>query len=126
MPRKVAASRVVAALLALLFAALALPAAAHDIPSDATVQMFFKPDGNHLNLLMRVPLKTMRDVDFPERGQGYLDFDHVDPELREAATLWLSNFIDVYEGDERLPKPRIIETRLSLESDPSFASYDQA
>src|SRR6202040_1348151 len=25
-----------------------------------------------------------------------------------------------------LPKPRVVETRLSLESDPSFASYDQA
>jgi len=126
MPRKRVVSCVFAALLALFFGALALPAAAHDIPSDATVQMFFKPEGNRLNLLMRVPLKTMRDVDFPERGQGYLDFDHVDPALREAATLWLSDFIDVYEGDERLPKPRIVETRLSLESDPSFASYDQA
>jgi hypothetical protein len=115
-----------AARLALLFFAVALCAAAHDIPSDATVQMFFKPDGNHLYILMRVPLKTMRDVEFPERGQGYLDFDRVDPALHEAATLWLSDFIDVYEGETRLPKPRVVETRLSLESDPSFASYDQA
>jgi hypothetical protein len=126
MPRIYVASRTVAALLALLFVAPAHPLAAHDIPSDATVQMFFKPAGNHLNILVRVPLKTMRDVEFPERDQGYLDFDRVDPMLREAASLWVSDFIDVYEGDERLPKPRIAETRLSLESDPSFASYDQA
>jgi len=125
MPRNLFASRT-AALLALLFVAPAHPLAAHDIPSDATVQMFFKPAGNHLNILVRVPLKTMRDVEFPERDQGYLDFDRVDPTLREAASLWVSDFIDVYEGDERLPKPRIVETRLSLESDPSFASYDQA
>ena len=121
------ASRIVTAgLLAFLFFAPARPAAAHDIPSDATVQMFFKPAGNHLNILVRVPLKTMRDVDFPERGQGYLDFDQVDPALRDASTLWISDFIDVYEGNALLPKPRIVETRLSLESDPSFASYAQA
>jgi hypothetical protein len=100
--------------------------AAHDIPSDATVQMFFKPVGNRLNILVRVPLKTMRDVEFPERDKGYLDLDRVDPTLREAATLWVSDFTDVYEGNTLLPKPRVVETRLSLQSDPSFASYDQA
>jgi hypothetical protein len=126
MPHKVALSRILVALLAFLCLTPAQRLAAHDIPNDATVQMFFKPDGNHLNILVRVPLKTMRDVEFPVRGEGYLDFDRVDPTLREAATLWVSDFLDVYEGDQRLPKPRIVNTRLSLESDPSFASYDQA
>jgi hypothetical protein len=126
MPRKLGAPSVFAALLALVFIASAEPLAAHDIPSDATVQMFVKPAGNHLNILVRVPLKTMRDVDFPERAQGYLDFDHVDPALRESATLWISDFIDAYEGEARLPKARIAATRLSFESDPSFASYDLA
>jgi hypothetical protein len=126
MLHKVAISRIAVALLAFLCLAPAQRLAAHDIPNDATVQMFFKPDGNHLNILVRVPLKTMRDVEFPIRGEGYLDFDRVDPTLREAATLWVSDFIDVYEQEQRLPKPRIVDTRLSLESDPSFASYEQA
>jgi hypothetical protein len=126
MPRNLAASRAITAFLALLFFAPALPLSAHDIPSDATVQIFFKPSGNKLYLLVRAPLKTMRDVEFPERGQGYLDFDRVDPTLREAASLWVSDFIDVYEGNALLPKPSVVETRLSLESDPSFVSYDQA
>jgi HupE/UreJ protein len=126
MPRSLAASLFVVALAVLLVVAPARPLAAHDIPNDATVQMFFKPAGNHLNILVRVPLKTMRDVEFPERGQGYLDFDRVDPALHEAASLWISDFIDVYENDARLPKPRVVQTRLSVESDPSFASYDQA
>jgi hypothetical protein len=130
MPRNLTAFRVAlrvfGALMALFFVASAHRLAAHDIPSDATVQMYFKPARNHLNILVRVPLKTMRDVDFPERGQGYLDFDRVDPALRECATLWVSDFIDVYEDDARLPKPQLVATRLSLESDPSFASYDQA
>jgi len=126
MPYKQAITRIAIALLAVVSLAPAARLAAHDIPNDATVQMFFKPDGNHLNVLVRVPLKTMRDVEFPEHGDGYLDFDRVDPTLREASTLWVSDFIDVYEGDHLLPKPRVVETRLSLESDPSFASYDQA
>src|SRR5580692_4725533 len=124
MPRNLTASRVAlrvfGALIALICVAWARPLGAHDIPSDATVQMFFKPAGNHLNILVRVPLKTMRDFEFPEREQGYLDFDRVETTLREAANLWVSDFIDVYEGDARLPKPRIVETRLSFESDPSF------
>lgn len=126
MPRHRTVSLTVAGLAALLFLAAAGPVAAHDIPSDATVQMFFKPSGDHLNILVRVPLKTMRDVEFPERGEGYLDFDRVDPSLHEAASLWISDFIDVYENDVALPKPRIVATRLSVESDPSFLTYDQA
>jgi len=126
MLRNLAAYRTFVALLALWAVAPAHPIAAHDIPSDATVQMFLKPAGNRLNILVRVPLKTMRDVEFPEREKGYLDFDRVDQTLRESASLWVSDFIDVYENDAVLAKPRLVDTRLSVESDPSFASYEQA
>jgi hypothetical protein len=126
MHRSLSSFLVLSVFATLLILAPTPPLAAHDIPGDATVQMFFKPAGNHLNILVRVPLKTMRDVEFPERGEGYLDFDRVDATLREGASLWISDFIDVYENDARLPKPQIVAARLSLESDPSFASYDQA
>ena len=125
MRRKFFVLRAIAGLAALLISP-ALPLAAHDIPSDVTVQMLFKPAGDRLNLLVRVPLKAMHDMDFPERERGYLDFARVDGPLREAATLWLSDFIDVYEDEARLPKPRVVDARLSLESDPSFLSYEQA
>ena len=62
MSRGLAASLIVAALAVLFIIAQACPLAAHDIPSDATVQMFFKPAGNHLSILVRVPLKTMHDI----------------------------------------------------------------
>src|SRR4029077_17279309 len=78
MPRTLVVFRAVAALLALCVVAPWPHAAAHDIPNDATVQMFFKPDGKHLSVLVRVPLKTMRDVEFPEREQGYIDLARVD------------------------------------------------
>jgi hypothetical protein len=98
----------------------------HDIPSDVTVQAFVKPAGEKLDLLLRVPLNAMRDTEFPERGAGYLDLERVDASLREAATVWMANFIEVYEDDIRLPNPRIVDVRASLESDKSFASYEEA
>jgi len=99
---------------------------AHDIPNDVTVQAFLKPQGDRLHLLVRVPLKAMRDIDFPKRGPGYLDLARVDGFLRDASTLWISDAIEMYEGDARLPKPRVLETRVSFESDKSFASYEEA
>src|SRR2546425_4082022 len=110
---------------ALIFA-LTLPAFAHDIPNDVTVNAFVKPEGGRLRLLARVPLKAMRDVDVPRRSGGYLDLARVDAALRNAATLWLSDNIELYEGDMRLASPRVVETRVSLESDLSFRSYEEA
>ena len=55
-----------------------LSLAAHDIPNDVTIQAFLKPESGRLHLLMRVPLKAIRDINFPERGQGYLDLAQTD------------------------------------------------
>src|SRR5262249_52140964 len=109
-----------------LFLGLAPASVAHDIPVDAAVQVFVKPAGQRLHLLVRTPLKTMRDVDFRERLGGYLDLEKLAPLLPDTATVWISNFIDIYEGDTRLPKPRVIATCVSLESDRSFRSYEEA
>ena len=112
-----------------LAALLAVPLTAfpHDIPSDITIQAFVKPEGRHLNLLVRVPLKAMRDVEFPLRGPGYLDLSRIGPFLPDAATLWISDSIELDEGAVRLPKrPRVVAARVSLDSDRSFASYQQA
>src|SRR2546426_12754359 len=111
---------------AALILVLPLGTAAHDIPNDVTVHAFVKPDGERLHLLVRVPLKAMRDVDFPRRGAGFLDLARADAALRNAATLWIADNVDLYEGDVRLAHPRVAEARVSLESDKSFASYEQA
>jgi hypothetical protein len=106
---------------------LAAPVAAHDIPVDATVQAFVKPTGDRLHLLVRVPLETMRDVDVPTGPHGFLDLDQLAPMMPAAATLWISNFVRIYENDEPLPRhPQVIATQISLPSDKSFASYEQA
>jgi hypothetical protein len=114
----------------LLFAALLLllpmRACAHDIPSDVTVQMFVKPEVQHLHILVRVPLRAMRDILFPQRGPGYLDLERTAPLLPGAAKLWIAGFFETYEGDTLLPNPRVMATRISLSSDFSFSSYETA
>lgn len=100
--------------------------AAHDIPADVTVQAFLKPEGQTLRLLVRVPLKAIRDVDFPLSGPGFLDLTRVDPLLPDAAMLWIAGAVELHEGNRKLPEPRIVETRLSLISDRSFGSYEEA
>jgi len=114
---------------ALLALGLLLPAfsSAHDIPVDATVQAFVKPSGDRLHLVVRVPLETMRDVDVPVGPNGFLDLDKLAPQMPAAANLWIANFVRLYEDDEPLPRhPRVVATQISLPSDKSFGSYEQA
>jgi hypothetical protein len=109
--------------LALLFA----PAAgAHEIPNDVKVQMFVKPAGERLQLLLRVPMQAMQDVDFPRRGVGLLDLGRAEAALRTAALLWFADNIEIYDGDRRIGAPKLIEVRASLPSDRSFTSFDEA
>lgn len=99
---------------------------AHDIPRDVTVQAFATPEGHTLNLLVRVPLKAIMDIEFPRKELDYVDLARVDQSLRDAAMIWLARKIDLYEEDALIPGPSIRSTRLSLESDRSFGSYEQA
>jgi len=107
--------------------AFAPGATGHEIPNDITIQAFLKPEGHRLRLLVRIPLTAMRDFNFPEKpGNTYLDINGTATMLRDAATLWVSDFIEIYEGDAKLGKPTVAATQLSLLSDRSFASYEQA
>jgi hypothetical protein len=107
---------------------LVLPLAlrAHDMPSDVTVHAFVKPAGERLQLVVRVPLKAMIDIDYPRRGAGYLDLERAGPVVREAAALWIADRVRMYEGEVQLAAPRLVAARISLESDPSFRSYETA
>ena len=102
------------------------PALSHDIPNDARVQAFVKPAGDRLQLLVRVPMAAVTEVDYPEREGGFIDLARVQPALRGAAALWLGDNIRLYEGEERLVNPRVVEAHISLPSDRSFATYDTA
>jgi HupE / UreJ protein len=116
---------------ALLFAVCAFgwPArvAAHDIPADSTVRMFVRPDGQRLHVLVRVQMASINDIDWPlNRPTGYLDLSRVEPFLRDASTMWISDYLDVFESARKLPYPTLTSVRLSTEGDTSFATYEDA
>jgi HupE/UreJ protein len=127
-PSAKTAVRAVVVALGVFFAVAGV--SAHDIPNDVTVQTFLKPEGHQLRLLVRVPLNAMRDMDYPKvRGTtnaDLLDLARADATLRDAATLWISDDVEVYENEERLRSPTVASVRASLPSDRSFASYDEA
>jgi hypothetical protein len=118
--------RASAAILLALVAALSTRPAAHEIPADVTVQAFLKPEGQRLRLLVRAPLAAMRDVEFPLRGPGYLDLARADAPLHDAARLWIADAVALFEGERRLEPPRLVAVRVSLPSDRSFLSYEDA
>ena len=118
-----------AAVLLLVCAAFAV---GHDIPNDVTVQMFVRPvagggagHGPALQVLVRVPMSAIRDIDFPQRS-GYLDLERTAPMLPDMAQMWIGNFLELYEDDTRLPRPRVAAARIALDSDRAFASYATA
>ena len=111
---------------ALLLCIAASTAAAHDIPTDVRINAFIKPEGGKLELLIRVPLAAMIEVDFPQRGPGYLEVSRADEALRNAVKLYLIDNLIIAENDAPLPPPAIRFARVSLVSDRSFTSYDAA
>ena len=88
--------------------------------------MFLKPEGQRLHVLVRMPLSAIRDVEFPTRAAGLLDLARADPTLHDGAMLWLVPDLQIFEAGTRLAEPRIVQARVSLPSDRSFTSYEQA
>lgn len=101
-------------------------AAAHEIPARVTVLAFVRPEGGTLTVVVRVPLGAMRDMEFPLRGQGYLDLARAGPFLADAARLWISDALELQEDGRALADVRVTATRVSLPSDRSFGSYPEA
>jgi len=99
---------------------------AHEIPADVTVLAFVHPHGGRLQLLVRVPLESLRDIDFPLADFTYLDLRAAEPLLAGAARLWISDYVEIREGDTMLGTPRVVATRISLPTDPSFTAFESA
>jgi hypothetical protein len=101
--------------------------AGHDLPADVVVQLFVRPEGDRLRVIVRAPMSAMGDVDYPTRGPaGLLELDRIAPALEDAARLWLIPNLRAYEDDRALGEPRLSHVRISLPSDRSFTSYERA
>jgi hypothetical protein len=107
---------------------MSMPSAprAHEVPTDVLVQVVVKPDGDRLRVLVRVPIASMQDIQFPQVGPGYLDLANADSALRQAASTWVANDIEVYEDDRALGDQRLVAARASIPSDRSFSTYEEA
>ena len=117
---------IIAALTLLVSLTTGARVSAHDIPRDVTVQAFARPEGRSFTLLVRVPLKAIMDIEFPRRERDYVDLERVDQSLRDAAMIWLARKIELYEENSLVADPQIVSVRMSLESDRSFSSYEDA
>lgn len=102
------------------------PAWAHDIAGDVRVQSYWKPEGDVLRVVLRAPLKAMRDIEFATRGPAFLDVDRAEPQLRDAVTMWITSAMEVYEDGARVGPARIVGVKASIESDKSFVAYRDA
>jgi uncharacterized membrane protein len=114
-----------------LFALLALLAVqpglrAHEVPNEVTVLAFLKPEGQTLRFLIRAPLASMRDISVPVTVDDYVVLSQADSALTDAATLWISDFVKVYENGQLLPAPVVRAVRAELPSNRGFASYESA
>lgn len=110
----------------LLVAVVTSGGGAHEIPRNVTVHAFVKPDADRLRVIVRVPLSAMRDTQWPETPDGFLDIPETDSLLADAAAQWILPGLEVMEGTTPLTRPRLAAARVSLPSDRSFSSYDQA
>ena len=112
----------------LLIQTIAVPITlySHEIPTNVTVRVFIKPEAQQLTLLVRVPLAAMRDMQVPTREKGFLDLAHIDNTLRDAATLWISDYIRLYEENTLLSESTFVNAHVSLPSNRSFDRYEDA
>ncbi|MGK6306197.1 HupE/UreJ family protein [Variovorax sp. DT-64] len=112
------------ALVALALLLWLLPASAHDIPGEVRVHAFAKVERDRLQVLLRIPLGLLLNVDLPKQGPGYLALNDIDEGLARAVRAadkdirWLEN--------GRPLAPAANSARISLPSDKSFDSYANA
>jgi len=113
------------ALTALVIARQSVGLRAHDMPNDVLVQMFVRPAGTHLQVLVRLPLISLLNINLPKRGEDFLDLAAIEPSLKDAAKA-TADGVDFFEDGNKVAAPRIGAVRVSLPSDTSFASYQSA
>jgi HupE/UreJ protein len=110
---------------ALLFFGVQAILRAHDVPEEVDIQAYIKPQGTNLQVVLRVPLLAVSDTNLPKDGTGYLAMPYLGSALGEAANQ-ISTGIVFLENDERLSQFDMANARISLPSDKSFDTYEEA
>lgn len=98
----------------------------HDLPGKLTILMYVKPQDTQLHVLLRVPMEGLTEIDFPLRGQGYLDFERAAPALRDAANVYITDSMQFFANGETLSRPQLTKMRVAHAGDKSFQEFDSA
>ena len=85
-----------------------------------------RPASQVLTLLIRVPLGALGDVDYPTRAGNFVVVSQADNALRNVIGLSLLPALKLYENDRLLSEPQLKSVRMSLPSDRSFESFEEA
>ena len=102
-------------------------AANRPVPEVVNITVFSRIDAHRLELLVRVPLAAIKDIQFPTRGDGdTLDLPMLKSMLPGAARYWVARAFDVSDNRQALPVPQVADTRVSISGDQSFDSYRSA
>ncbi len=100
--------------------------ASHEVPERVALRAWVVPRGDSLLLMLRVPLESMRDLDFPERADGSLDLTRVRALLDDAARTWLAPFALLRADGAELTPPLLRHARIAMPDDRSFDSSESA
>jgi hypothetical protein len=98
-------------------------ASAHEFKLDAVVNAFVKIEPREAQLVVRAPLYLFRPIKFPVSG-AEIDVDKSAPAVQRALQV-LEQSITLFEDGQPLAASHAAG-RLSLPSDRSFTSYEQA
>ena len=102
-------------------------ATAHDLPGKLTVLMYVKPQaGDRLDVLLRVPMEALTEVQFPVRGQGNLDFERADAALLDAAHIYMTGNMRFFANGRELTGGQVARLRVAHAGDKSFVEFDTA
>jgi hypothetical protein len=111
------------ALIAACAALCSTLALAHEFKLDAVINTFVRIDGSQAHVVVRAPMYLLKPVKFPVRN-GEIDLPQAAAEIERAGAAVAA---DIVLGEDGRPlTPATIRTRLSLPSDKSFESYDDA
>ncbi len=99
-------------------------ASAHEFPLQSVLNAFVRLEPDRAELIIRIPLHLLAGADFPAEANRELQLDQSDPASGRALAV-IAQTIQLRE-DGALLVPSLAVGRLSLPSDRSFESYEEA
>ena len=99
---------------------------AHDVPGRADIELRIADRPEAIAIAVRVPLGALRDLSLPLRADGTLVLEEAEGPLRDAAGLWIGDYLSAEAGGEALPAPLLIAVRASRPSAAGFADHAAA